>query len=204
MSRNAVPPPDDRPRCGWVTPDPVYHLYHDTEWGVPVHDERRHFEFLVLDGAQAGLSWLTILRKREAYRQAFAGFDPEEVARFDEAKIRELLANPGIVRNRLKVEGAVRNARAFLSVQETFGSFDAFIWRFVEGETLQNSWESLAELPPRTPLSDAVSREMKRLGFTFVGSVICYSYMQAAGLVNDHLRSCFRHAEVASLARTRN
>lgn len=183
-------------RCGWSGSDPLYCRYHDEEWGVPVHDDRLLFEFLTLEGAQAGLSWITILRKRDAYREAFAGFDPEVVARFDQTKIATLLANPGIVRNRLKVESAVSNARAFLAVQEQFGSFDAYMWRFVDGRPVQNSWKSLAEVPASTPVSDALSKDLKQRGFRFVGSTICYAHMQAVGMVNDHTTDCFRWREL--------
>lgn len=184
-------------RCWWAGDDPLYVGYHDTEWGVPVHDDRRLFEFLVLEGAQAGLSWITILRKREAYRKAFGGFDVEKVARFDAKRIERLLADPGIVRNRLKVESAVNNARAFLEVKSEFGSFDAYQWRFVDGEPVQNRWRTKAEVPPRTPLSDAFSKDLKRRGFSFVGSTIVYAHMQAVGMVNDHLVDCFRCRELA-------
>ncbi len=184
------------PRCAWAGNDPLYRAYHDREWGVPVHDDRILFEFLTLEGAQAGLSWITILRKREAYRAAFAGFDPELVARFDEAKAAELLANPGIVRNRLKVESTITNARAFLKVQEEFGSFDAYQWRFVDGRPMRNAWRSMAEVPASTPESDALSRDLKRRGFRFVGTTICYSHMQAIGMVNDHTVDCFRWREL--------
>lgn len=184
-------------RCGWARTDPLYVAYHDEEWGVPVHDDRRLFEFLVLEGAQAGLSWLTILRKRENYRKAFAEFDPAEVARFDKRKVERLLRDPGIVRNRLKVESAVRNAKAFLGVQEAFGSFDAYQWGFVDGRPRVNRWKTLDELPARTEESDRFSRDLKQRGFSFVGSTIVYAHMQATGMVNDHLTSCFRHREVA-------
>ena len=183
-------------RCAWPGSDPLYIDYHDREWGVPVHDDRLLFEFLILEGAQAGLSWITILRKREAYRRAFAGFDPEAVARFDDAKVAELLADPGIVRNRLKVASAVGNARAFLKVQEEFGSFDAYLWRFVDGRPVQNARRSLAEIPATTPQSDAMSRDLKKRDFRFVGSTICYSHMQATGMVNDHVVGCFRWREL--------
>ena len=168
--------------------------YHDREWGVPVHDDRKLFEFLVLEGAQAGLSWSTILKKRENYRRAFAGFDPGKVAKFDAAKVRKLLADPGIVRNRLKVAGAVRNARAFLAIQAEFGSFDAYIWRFTAGRPLQNRRRGMGTLPARTAVSDAMSKDLKSRGFTFVGSTIMYAFMQATGMVNDHVLSCFRYA----------
>jgi DNA-3-methyladenine glycosylase I len=170
--------------------------YHDLEWGVPVHDDRKHFEFLVLDGAQAGLSWRTVLHKRDAYRKAFADFDPVRVARFDGRKVRSLLADPGIIRNRLKVEGAIRNARAFVKLQEDAGSFDEYVWGFVEGRTRHNTWNSTSRIPATSPESDAMSRDLKRRGFTFVGSTICYAYMQAAGMVNDHLVDCFRHGQL--------
>jgi DNA-3-methyladenine glycosylase I len=184
-------------RCAWVGGDPLYRAYHDEEWGVPVHDDRLLFEFLILEGAQAGLSWITILRKRVAYRAAFAGFDPEKVARFTEGKVAKLLANPGIVRNRLKVASAITNARAFLKVQEEFGSFDAFQWRFVEDRPIQNGWRSMKEVPASTPVSDAMCRDLKRRGFRFVGSTICYAHMQAVGMVNDHTVDCFRWPELA-------
>ncbi len=183
-------------RCPWPGSDPLYQSYHDQEWGVPVHDERLLFEFLTLEGAQAGLSWITILRKRSAYRTAFAEFDPAVVARFDAAKVAELLANPGIVRNRLKVASTVSNAHAFLQLQEKFGSFAAYQWRFVDGQPLQNSWRSLSEVPASTLVSDALSRDLKQRGFRFVGSTICYAHMQAVGMVNDHLVDCFRWREL--------
>jgi DNA-3-methyladenine glycosylase I len=181
-------------RCAWAQ-TPLSIAYHDAEWGAPVHDDRTLFEFLVLEGAQAGLSWETILRKRLAYREAFAAFDPARVARFSSARIEKLLANPGIVRNRLKVEGTVRNARAFLAVQKEFGSFDAYLWDFVGGTPRVNRWSTLRALPSRTPESDALSRDLRRRGFTFVGSTICYAFMQAVGLVNDHTVDCFRHPD---------
>jgi DNA-3-methyladenine glycosylase I len=183
-------------RCAWAGSDPLYQAYHDLEWGVPVHDDRLLFEFLILEGAQAGLSWITILRKRQGYRTAFAGFDPELVARFDEAKVAELLANPAIVRNRLKVASAISNARAFLKVQEEFGSFDAYQWRFVDGSPILNAWRDITEVPASTPVSDALSRDLKQRGFRFVGSTICYAHMQAVGMVNDHTIDCFRRREL--------
>ena len=183
-------------RCAWAGMDPLYQAYHDLEWGVPVHDDRLLFEFLILEGAQAGLSWLTILRKRQAYRTAFANFDPERVARFDGAKVAELLANPGIVRNRLKVAAAISNAQAWLTVQEEFGSFAAYQWGFVEGRPLQHRWQALGEVPAFTPLSDAMSKDLKRRGFRFVGSTICYAHMQAVGMVNDHTVDCYRWREL--------
>ncbi len=170
--------------------------YHDIEWGVPVHDDRRHFEYIILDGAQAGLSWKTVLYKREGYRQAFADFDPEVVATYDEARVEELLKDPSIIRNRLKVAGAVRNARAFLAVQKDFDTFDAYIWQFVEGKPIQNTWKNLDQLPSDSPEARAMSKDLKQRGFTFVGPTICYAYMQAAGMVNDHTIDCFRHAEL--------
>jgi len=187
-------------RCAWVTSDPDYIAYHDREWGVPVFDDRLLFEFLVLEGAQAGLSWLTILKKRAAFRRAFAGFEPQKVAAFDDARIAALLSDPGIVRNRLKIESAVQNARAFLKVQEEFGSFAAYIWRFVDGAPRQNAWRRQEDVPAQTPESQAMSRELSRRGFRFVGPTICYAFMQAVGMVNDHLVTCFRHKEVADMA----
>jgi DNA-3-methyladenine glycosylase I len=188
-----MPQTDVPIRCAWCGTDPLYVDYHDTEWGVPVHDDRRLFEFLVLEGAQAGLSWITILRKRDAYRDAFDGFDPERVARYDARRVAKLLANPGIVRNRLKVASAVTNARAFLAVQEEFGSFARYMWGFVDGRPKQNRWRSLGRIPARTPESDRLSRDLVRRGFRFVGSTICYAHMQAVGMVNDHVVDCFRH-----------
>ena len=170
--------------------------YHDEEWGVPSHDDRHLFEMLILEGAQAGLSWITILRKRSAYRKAFDRFDPKKVARYDARKVRALLADEGIVRNRLKVEGAVKNAKAFLAVQREFGSFDAYVWRFVDGAPRNNRPRTMKEVPPRTAESDALSKDLKKRGFTFVGSTICYAMMQAAGMVNDHEVRCFRHKEL--------
>jgi len=183
-------------RCAWAGKDPLYQAYHDKEWGVPVHDDRLLFEFLILEGAQAGLSWLTILRKRQAYRAAFAEFDPEKVARFSKTKILRLLNNPGIVRNRLKVESAITNARAFLKVQEEFGSFSAYQWRFVQGRPIQNAWPSITAIPAKTPEAEALSRDLKRRGFRFVGATICYAHMQAVGMVNDHTVDCFRWREL--------
>ena len=185
-----------RMRCGWCSDDPLYCRYHDSEWGVPLHDDQALFEFLILEGAQAGLSWITILRKRENYRAAFDNFDAVRIARYNASKIESLLQDPGIVRNRLKVGAAVTNAQKFLDVQNEFGSFDAFIWRFVDGKPRQNAWRSLAEIPASTPESDAMSRELKRRGFRFAGSTICYALMQATGMVNDHTTDCFRHKEL--------
>jgi DNA-3-methyladenine glycosylase I len=184
-------------RCRWAGNDPLMIAYHDLEWGVPVHDDHTLFEFLVLEGAQAGLSWTTILRKRDNYRDAFAGFDPAAVARFDERKAAELLMNPGIVRNRLKVESTIANARAFLELQERHGSFDAYVWQFVGGGPIRNRWEDLSAIPAETAESKKLSRELKKQGFRFVGPTICYAFMQAVGLVNDHTVDCFRHAELA-------
>jgi DNA-3-methyladenine glycosylase I len=178
-------------RCQWAGVDPLYVAYHDEEWGVPVHDDRKLFEMLCLEGAQAGLAWITILRKRENYRAAFDGFDPVAVAGYGEEKIAELLANPGIVRNRLKVHAFIRNARAFLAVQAEFGSFDAYIWRFVDGAPIVNHWRTMGELPAQTTEAQAMSADLKRRGFTFVGPTICYAFMQACGLVNDHVVDCF-------------
>jgi DNA-3-methyladenine glycosylase I len=180
-------------RCQWATGgNGLYLEYHDTEWGVPLHDDRALFEFLILEGAQAGLSWSTILNKREGYRRAFAGFDPQKVARFTPARIGKLLQDPGIVRNRLKVEAAVTNARAFLEVQDACGSFDAYIWRFVDGKPIQNAWKRMQQVPASTPVSDAISKDLKQRGFKFVGTTITYAHMQATGMVNDHTTDCFR------------
>jgi DNA-3-methyladenine glycosylase I len=186
-------------RCEWAPlEDPAYLAYHDEEWGVPVHDDTRLFEMLTLEGAQAGLSWATILHKREGYRRAFAGFDPAKVASFTPARIQRLLADPGIVRNRLKVESAVNNARSTLSVQEEFGSLDLYLWPFVGGSPTVNQFRKLSEMPAETPESTAISQDLKRRGFRFVGPTVCYAFMQACGLVNDHVVSCFRHAEVGT------
>jgi DNA-3-methyladenine glycosylase I len=189
----------ERVRCGWCGTDPLYVAYHDVEWGVPVRDDRTLFEFLVLEGAQAGLSWITILRKREHYRLAFDDFDPVEVAGYGEERIAELLAAPGIVRNRQKVRSAVSNACAVLAVQEAYGTFSDYIWSFTSGRPLQNSWRSIDQIPSTTPLAEAISRDLKARGFRFVGPTIVYSHMQATGMVNDHLVTCFRHAEVAEM-----
>jgi DNA-3-methyladenine glycosylase I len=189
----------EKTRCAWAGSDPTYVGYHDTEWGVPVGDDRTLFEFLVLEGAQAGLSWITILRKRDAYRKAFASFDAKKVARFDEAKIAALLEDPGIVRNRLKVASAVKNAKAFLAVQKEFGSFSDYQWAFVGGQPLQPRRKAMKDIPPRSDVSDALSKDLKKRGFNFVGSTIIYAHMQAVGMVNDHVVDCFRHREVAKL-----
>jgi DNA-3-methyladenine glycosylase I len=183
-------------RCSWAEGNALQAAYHDTEWGVPVHDDRRFFEFLILEGAQAGLSWDTILRKREAYRAAFARFDPRAVARFGKKEIAALMKNAGIVRNRLKIESAVSNATAFLAVQEEFGTFDRYIWQFVGGNPKQNRRRTRKDVPATSPESDAMSKDLKKRGFRFVGSTICYAFMQATGLVNDHLATCFRHGEI--------
>jgi DNA-3-methyladenine glycosylase I len=189
-------------RCSWATTE-LGIAYHDHEWGVPLHDDRRLFEFLILEGAQAGLSWETILRKRPAYRAAFAGFDPARVARFDGRRVRRLLADPGIVRNRLKISAAIGNARAFLKVQDEYASFDAFVWRFVGGRPKKNAWRSAGQVPATSVESEAMSRELLRLGFRFAGPTICYAFMQAVGMVNDHLVGCFRYRAVAHTASRR-
>jgi len=187
-------------RCEWCGSDPLYIAYHDDEWGVPIHDDRLLFEFLVLEGAQAGLSWRTILGKRENYRKAFHGFDHVRVASYTEADVGRLLANSGIVRNRLKIESAIRNARGVIGIQQEFGSLGSYLWRYVEGAPKQNEWESMAELPVRTTVSDMMSADLKRRGFNFAGPTICYAFMQAVGMVNDHTTDCFRHEEVKELA----
>jgi DNA-3-methyladenine glycosylase I len=185
-------------RCAWASlADPLYLAYHDTEWGVPVHDDRLLFEFLILEGAQAGLSWATILRKRENYRKAFDRFDPSKVARYDARKVRSLLADAGIVRNRLKIAAAIQNAKAFLAVQKEFGSFDAYIWQFVDGRPKKNAWRTLKDIPAQTPESVAMSKDLIRRGFRFVGPTICYAHMQATGMVNDHTVDCFRYDQVS-------
>lgn len=187
-------------KCLWALNSANEEHYHDTEWGVPVHDDRLLFEFLVLEGAQAGLSWSTILNKRDGYREAFDNFDVSKVARYDDNKINQLLGNPGIIRNRLKINAAITNAQAFIKVQEEFGSFDAYIWRFVDGKPIQNRWRQRGEVPASTNLSDVMSRDLKKRGFKFVGSVICYAHMQATGMVNDHTADCFRYEEVKRLS----
>lgn len=187
-------------RCTWPGTDPLYLAYHDTEWGVPVADDRVLFEFLILEGAQAGLSWITILRKRDAYRKAFAGFDPKKVAKFDDARVEKLMGDAGIVRNRLKIASAVKNANAFLAVQKEFGSFAAYQWRFVDGDPTQGKRKTTKSVPARTDVSDALSKDLKKRGFGFVGSTIIYAHMQAVGMVNDHLVDCFRYRECAKLA----
>lgn len=183
-------------RCGWAGDDPVMQRYHDREWGVPVKNDRKPFEFLVLEGAQAGLSWRTILHRREGYRRAFAGFDPAKVASYDASKVQRLLRDPGIIRNRLKVRSAIANARAFLAIRREFGTFSKYQWTFAKGLPIMNRWKALRQLPARTPLSDAFSADLKRRGFSFVGSTIIYAHMQATGMVNDHTVDCFRYREV--------
>ena len=201
MPTKKVPeaPLDARPRCSWAT-TPQMMAYHDAEWGVPQHDDRVLFEFLILEGAQAGLSWSTILAKREAYRRAFSNFNPRTIARYDAPKLKKLMADAGIVRNRLKISATVQNARAFLAVQKEFGSFDAYIWQFVGGAPIINSRKALGQLPARTEESDKMSRDLLRRGFKFVGPTICYAFMQAVGMVNDHLVNCFRHSEIKDAA----
>lgn len=182
-------------RCAWAGSDPLYQRYHDTEWGIPLHDDRRLFEILLLEGAQAGLAWITILRKREGYRAALDGFDPTAVSRYDRRRITRLLANPAIVRNRLKIESTVTNAQAFLRIQEDYGSFDEYIWRFVDGRPRRNHWKTTGAIPVDTDESRAMSKALKKRGFRFVGPTICYAFMQATGMVNDHLVGCFRYGD---------
>lgn len=189
----------DRQRCAWIKDD-LMARYHDSEWGVPLHNDRKHFEFIVLDAMQAGLSWKTVLQKRRNFRAAFDNFDPAKVARYGKPKIAELMANAGIIRNRQKIEAAIKNARAFLAIREELGTFDKYIWQFTEGRTIVNAWLALNQVPARTPESDSMSKALKGRGFAFVGSTICYSYMQAAGMVNDHIVHCYRYDEVRSLA----
>ena len=184
-------------RCSWVSVnDPLMLQYHDREWGVPVHEDRKHFEFLVLEGSQAGLSWTIVLKKREGYRRAFDGFDPEKVARFSDRRIEKLVLDPAIIRNRMKIEAAVRNARAFLKIQEECGSFDSYCWRFVDGRPKLNRWKTMRQIPATSPESDAFSKDLKHRGFSFVGSTVVYAHMQAVGMVNDHLVDCFRYREI--------
>jgi DNA-3-methyladenine glycosylase I len=189
-----------RPRCTWCGTDLLYCAYHDEEWGVPLHDERALFEFLILEGAQAGLSWFTILKKREGYRRAFDNFDVERIARYGEADVARLMADAGIVRNRLKIESTITNARATLALHETAGGLDAYFWNFVDGRPIDNAWKGIGQVPASTPLSDAISKDLKKRGFKFVGSTIVYAHMQATGMVNDHTVDCFRHREVAGAA----
>lgn len=188
-------------RCPWCGDDPLYQRYHDREWGVPIKSDRKWFEFLLLEGAQAGLSWITVLRKRTAYRNAFDGFDYNKIALYREAKIRSLLNDPGIIRNKLKIHGAVRNANAFIQIRAGFGTFNNYIWRFVDGKPIQNKWRTPGQIPVTTALSDALSKDLKKRGFNFVGSTICYAHMQATGMVNDHLISCFRYQAIKDVAR---
>lgn len=183
-------------RCGWCVGNEFYERYHDEEWGVPVHHDRKHFEFLILESAQAGLSWLTILKRREGYRKAFSDYDPKIVASYDQDKIEELVKDPSIIRNRMKIEAAVNNAKRFLEIQQEFGSFDKYIWSFVNGKPLVNQWKELKDIPAKTELSDEISKDLKKRGFKFVGSTIIYAHLQATGIVNDHLVSCFRHNEL--------
>ena len=180
-------------RCPWADSDPLYIDYHDNEWGVPLHDDRELFELLILEGAQAGLSWITVLKKRDNYREAFNRFDPQIIAKYDTKKVEQLLSNPGIIRNRLKIASTISNARAYLDIQKEFGSFDKYIWGFVSHKPIINRWKSVDEIPPKTPESDCLSKDLKKRGFRFVGSTICYAFMQACGMVNDHVISCFRY-----------
>ena len=190
-------------RCSWVSvDDPLMLQYHDREWGVPVHEDRKHFEFLVLEGAQAGLSWTIVLKKREGYRGAFDGFDPQKVARFSDQRIEKLALDPAIIRNRMKIKAAVRNARAFLKIQEEFGSFDSYCWRFVDGRPKLNRWKTIRQIPATSPESDAFSKDLKQRGFSFVGSTVIYAHMQAVGMVNDHLVDCFRYREIRQVWKT--
>jgi DNA-3-methyladenine glycosylase I len=190
-------------RCDWIaTEDPLMIGYHDEQWGVPTHDDCKHFEFLLLEGAQAGLSWTIVLKKREGYRRAFSDFDPSKVARYTDARIHKLTLDPGIIRNRMKIQSAVRNAKAFLAIQEEFGTFDAYSWRFVDGRPKLNRWKSMREIPATSPESDAFSKDLKKRGFTFVGSTVIYAHMQAVGMVNDHIVDCFRYREIQRLGST--
>lgn len=183
-------------RCEWPGDDSNYIKYHDEEWGIPVHDDQTLFEFLILEGAQAGLSWITILRRREGYRKAFANFDPKKVVKFDESKVQELLQDEGIIRNKLKVRSAIKNARVFIEIQKEFGSFDNYLWGFVDGKQVVNKFQNMSDVPASTPLSDEISKDLKKRGMSFVGSTIIYAYLQATGLVNDHVVDCFRYSEV--------
>ena len=186
-------------RCEWCGTEPIYVDYHDKEWGVPVHDDRLHFELVILEGAQAGLSWITILKRRDTYKEAFDNFDVLKVSKYSDKKIEKLLTNPGIIRNRLKVQSTVQNAKSFLKIQKEYGSFDQYIWQFVGHKTIHNKWKKMSEVPAKTPQSDAMSKDLKKRGFSFVGSTICYAYMQAAGMVNDHTMDCFRYKEIKKL-----
>ncbi len=191
-------------RCAWLSDNPLMIEYHDKEWGMPVHNDRKLFEFLILEGAQAGLTWQTVLNKRENYRKAFHGFDPAKIARYSKKDVKRLLSNPSIIRNRLKIEAAITNAKKFLDVQKEFGSFDAYAWGFVGGKPIKHKFKSLSEIPPRTKESDALSEDLKKRGFKFVGSTICYAFMQAVGMVNDHTVNCFRYNEVSKIKRIRH
>ncbi len=186
-------------RCEWCGSEPIYVEYHDDEWGVPVHDDRLHFEMIILEGAQAGLSWITILKRRDSYRDAFYNFDVVKVSKYSAKKIEKLLTNPGIIRNRLKVNATVKNAKSFIKIQEEFGSFDKYIWQFVGNNTIDNKWKKMVDVPAKTKESDAMSKDLKKRGFSFVGSLMCYAYMQAVGMVNDHTVDCFRYKEVKKL-----
>jgi DNA-3-methyladenine glycosylase I len=197
------PKASSRKRCAWVGNDPLYLAYHDREWGVPLHDDRKLFEMIILEGAQAGLSWITVLKKRENYRRALDGFDARKIARYGARKKRALLNDAGIIRNRLKVDAAIGNARAFLQIVEDHGSFADFLWDFVDGRPIVNRWRTLSQVPVSTPKSDALSKALKSRGFKFVGTTICYSFMQAVGMVNDHVVTCFRHTEVAKSSKSR-
>lgn len=192
----------EKRRCAWAGNDPLYVKYHDEEWGVPVHDDRVFFEFLILEGAQAGLSWLTVLKKRENYRKAFSNFNAKKIVNYTAADRKRLLANSGIIRNRLKIAATITNAQKFLEAQKEFGSFDSYIWQFVDGKPVQNKFKSLRDIPPRTPVSDAMSKDLKRRGFKFSGSTICYAFMQAVGMVNDHIQGCFRYHQLAKTCST--
>ncbi len=189
---------DTKPRCHWVTSDPCYVAYHDKEWGVPIYNDRKLFEFLILEGMQAGLSWLTILKRRQSYRHAFDRFNPKKIIHYDAAKIADLMADPGIIRNRLKIQAIIHNAHAYLALQQELGSFSDYLWHFVDGKPLQNHWQRSTAVPSKTALSDALSKDLKQRGFSFVGSTICYALMQAVGMVNDHTTDCFRHKTLAT------
>lgn len=199
FKRKSNPIMKEKKRCSWCGSDPLYVKYHDEEWGVPVHDDKVLFEFLILESFQAGLSWITVLRKRENFRKAFAGFDPKKIALFDTAKVEALMQNEGIIRNRLKIEAAINNAKCFLQVKKEFGSFDAYIWSFTNHKTVHNNFSSMAELPAKTAISDIMSKDMGKRGFKFRGSTICYAFMQAVGMVNDHVKDCFRYKEVKKI-----
>ncbi len=191
----------DKKRCQWPGNDDLYIKYHDKEWGVPIHNDRKLFEFLILEGAQAGLSWITVLKKRQAYRAAFDRFDFNKVARYNETKVKQLLNNPGIIRNNLKIRSAIRNARAFIEIRKEFGTFNKYIWQFVAGKPIQNHWKGLQQIPAKTDLSDQISKDLKKRGFNFVGSTIVYAHMQATGMVNDHIVDCFRYKEICKMSK---